>query len=91
MTCNKDSLGFFRRFSFNNVNVTLSLLRNSDSWSSSMLRVLEQAFFVGRGIGDDAGTWLDGTPGQIEGGPFGRDFLFPQNLMASVTHKLQYL
>ena len=56
-----------------------------------MLRVLEQAFFVGRGIGDDAGTWLDGTPGQIEGGPFGRDFLFPQNLMVSVTHKLQYL
>ena len=30
--------------------------------------------FVGRGGGDDVGTWIDGTPGQIEGGSFGRDF-----------------
>ena len=30
--------------------------------------------FVGRGGGDHVGTWLDGTPGQIEGGPFGQDF-----------------
>ena len=66
----KDSLWFLKRFSFNDVNVTLSLLRNSDIWSSSMLRVLEQAFFVGRGVV----TWLDGTLGQIEDGPFGRDF-----------------
>ena len=50
-----------------------------------MLHLPEQAFFVGRGGGDDAGTWLDGTPGQTEGGSFG------QILMASVTHKLQYL
>ena len=39
-----------------------------------MLRVLEQAFLVGHDGGDYVGTWLDGTPGQIEGGPFGRDF-----------------
>ena len=34
----------------------------------------EEAFFVGRGGGHDVGTWLDGTPGQIEGGSFGLDF-----------------
>ena len=39
-----------------------------------MLRVLEQAFLVGRGGGDYVGTWLDGTTGQIEGGSFGQDF-----------------
>ena len=39
-----------------------------------MLRVLEQAFFVGRCGLDAVGVWLDGTPGQIEGGSFGRDF-----------------
>ena len=71
--CTKDSLWFFRS-SFNDVNVSLSLLRNSDNWSSSMLRVLEQAFLVGHDGGDYVGTWLDGTPGQIEGGPFVRDF-----------------
>ena len=39
-----------------------------------MLRVLEQAFFVGHSGGDDVGTSLDGTPGKIEGGSFGQDF-----------------
>ena len=72
--CTNDSPWFFRRFTFNDVNVSLSLLRISDSWSSSMLRVLEQAFLVGRGGGDYVGTWLDGTTGQIEGGSFGQDF-----------------
>ena len=46
-----------------------------------MLRVLEQAFFVGRGGADDVVTWLDGTPGQIEDGSFGRDF--PLNFISS--------
>ena len=30
-----------------------------------MLRVLEQAFVVGRGGVDDVGVWVDGTPSQI--------------------------
>ena len=71
-----DSLWFSKRFSFNYVNVTLSLLRNSDIWSSSMLCVLEQAFFVGRGSVDDVVTWLDDILGQIEDGSFGQDFPF---------------
>ena len=88
----RKTLWFFRFF-FNDVNVTLSLLKNSDSWSSSMLRVLEQAFFVSRDGGDDVGAWLDGTHGQIEGGSFSRDFplAFISSKPDCVTHKLQYL
>ena len=41
-----------------------------------MLRVLEEALFVGCGGGDDVGTWLDATHGQTEGGSFGWDFPF---------------
>ena len=75
--CTKDSVQYFRMFSFNDVNVTLLLLINSDSWSSSMVCVLEQAFFVGRGSGNYIGTWLDDTPGHIEGGSiFSVDFYF---------------
>ena len=50
---------FFRRFSFNDVNVTLSLPvepRKSDSFSSSMLGVLQQAFIVGHAPYDNVGT-----------------------------------
>ena len=32
------------------------------------------SFFVCCGDGDEVGTWLDGTPGQIEGRSFGKDF-----------------
>ena len=39
-----------------------------------MLRVLEQAFVVGHGVGDDVGAWLDGTSGHIEEELFGRYF-----------------
>lgn len=72
--CNKDFLRFSRRFSFNLINVPLSLPRNSNSWSFSMLRVLEQAFVVGHDVGDDVVAWLDGTPGHIEDEFFGRYF-----------------
>ena len=72
--CTKDSLGFFRGFSFNDVNVTLlppTVPRNSNRYSSSMLRVLEQAFAVGHAPGDNVGTWPDGTPDHIKGGSLG--------------------
>ena len=55
-----------------------------------MLRVLEQALVVSRGGDDNIVTWLDATPGHIEGGSvFFINFYF--KMMASVTHKLQYL
>ena len=45
---------------------------------------------MGRGGDDYIVTWLDGTPGHIEDGSvFFTDFYF--KMMASVTHKLQYL
>ena len=50
--------------SVNDVNVTLPLPRNSDSWSA-MLVVSEEAFIVNLGGGDDVSTWLEGTPGHI--------------------------
>ena len=61
-------------FSLNYENVSLWVPRNSDSWSFSMLRVLEQAFIVFHGDGNDVGIWLDGTPGHIECGFFSQDF-----------------
>ena len=39
-----------------------------------MLIVSEEAFIVNRGGGDDVSTWLEGTPGHIKSGSFGRDF-----------------
>ena len=55
-----------------------------------MLRVLEQALVVSRGGDDYIVTWLDATPSHIEGGSvFFINFYF--KMMASVTHKLQYL
>ena len=54
--CTMDSFRFFRRFSFHDVNVTLSIQRNSDSLSLSMLHLREQTFIVGRGVGDDFST-----------------------------------
>ena len=55
-----------------------------------MLRVLEQALVVSRGGDDYIVTWLDATPGHIEGGSvFFINFYF--KMMAIVTHKLQYL
>ena len=49
-----------------------------------MLRVLEQALVVSRGGDDYIVTWLDATPGHIEGGSvFFINFYF--KMMASVT------
>ena len=71
--CTKNSLHFHRRFSFHDVNITLSLPRNSDNCSSSMLRVLKKAFVADLG-GDDTYTWLDDALGHIEGRSFNWDF-----------------
>ena len=38
------------------------------------MRVLDGVFIDGRGIGDDVGTWLDGSPSHIEGGSLGWNF-----------------
>ena len=63
---------FFKRFSFNGIKIILVLTRNSDSLSYSVLRMLEQAFIIGRG-GDDVGTRQGSTPGHIKGGSYGVD------------------
>ena len=75
----------------------LSLPRNSDSWSSSMMNMLELVFIVGGGRGDDAINWIDtpvGTPGRVVGDLFVKIFhwlFLPQNLMASLIYQLQCL
>ena len=56
----------------------------SDFWEGFPLMICKCYFItfsVGRGGGGDVGTWLDATPGQIEGGSFGRDF--PLNFISS--------
>ena len=63
---------FFKRFSFNGIKIILVLTRNSDSLSYSVLRMLEQAFIIGRG-GDDVRTRQGSTPGHIKGGSYGVD------------------
>ena len=75
----------------------LSLPRNSDSWSPSMMNMLELVFIVGGGGGDDVITWVDtpvGTPGRVVGDLFVKIFhwlFLPQNLMASLIYQLQCL
>ena len=52
----------FRRFSFKKINAILSLQRNFDSGSSSILRVFDQAFIMGHDGRDGVDTWLQSFP-----------------------------